>query len=285
MKKGWKIFWIVCGITALIGLICCISAFAMGVTKEALEAKFPYGIDWVFHLDDDVDEEELENNDDGQTDTGSYYSGIREIEGELCAGNIEFVQTEGDEIRVETEGISSRLGFQSYVEDETLHLTTKKNLTNVGNLGSGRIKVYIPQGMRFEEVSMELGAGVLNMDYICADDFSVDAGAGEVNVQNFDVSEAEFHCGAGSMTASGSVRNNLDVECGIGEINLSVDGCKEDYNYEISCGIGEIICGDSSYSGIGHDEYIDNHASRKMNLECGIGHIAVQFREAEEHHD
>ena len=87
MKKGWKIFWIVCGITAAVGLICCVAAFAMGVTAEALEAKFPYGIGWGSHQDEDT-EDDLVDNDYVQTATTASYSGIREIEGELFAGNV-----------------------------------------------------------------------------------------------------------------------------------------------------------------------------------------------------
>lgn len=284
MKKGWKIFWIVCGITAAVGLICCVAAFAMGVTAEALEAKFPYGIGWVSHQDEDT-EDDLVDNDYVQTATTASYSGIREIEGELFAGNVEFIQTEDEEILVETEGLSKRLGFRSYADGDTLYLTTNKNLTHMNQLSVGRIRIYLPQNIRFEEVSVELGAGVLNMDYISADCFSVDAGAGEVNVNSFDVSEAEFQCGAGSVTASGNVKNALEIECGVGEIHMTVDGCKEDYNYDISCGIGEVVCGDSRYSGIGHDEYIDNHAAREMNLDCGIGQIIVQFKQTKEHQE
>ena len=66
---------------------------------------------------------------------------------------------------------------------------------------------------------------------------------------------------------------------------MTVDGCKEDYNYDISCGIGEVVCGDSRYSGIGHDEHIDNHAAREMNLDCGIGQIIVQFKQTKEHQE
>ena len=41
MKRRWKIFWTVCGITAAIGLACCIAALALGVTAEMIEGRFP----------------------------------------------------------------------------------------------------------------------------------------------------------------------------------------------------------------------------------------------------
>ena len=46
MKRRWKIFWTVCGITAAVGFACCIAALALGVTAEMIEGRFPpgYGI-------------------------------------------------------------------------------------------------------------------------------------------------------------------------------------------------------------------------------------------------
>ena len=76
----------------------------------------------------------------------------------------------------------------------------------------------------------------------------------------------------------------MDIECGIGQINLTMDGCEDDYNYDISCGVGEIVCGDRRYSGIGHDDYVNNGAGKEMSLECGIGQINIAFREIEESH-
>ena len=44
MKKGWRVFWAVCGICVGIGLICCMASLVLGVTTEAIEARFPGGI-------------------------------------------------------------------------------------------------------------------------------------------------------------------------------------------------------------------------------------------------
>ena len=44
MKKGWKIFWIVCAATAAIGFVCCVIAKVLGVTTDMIEGRFPHGI-------------------------------------------------------------------------------------------------------------------------------------------------------------------------------------------------------------------------------------------------
>ena len=51
MKRGWKIFWIVCAVCAGIGLVCCSIAFIMGVTVEAIENRYPNGFGFVGRID------------------------------------------------------------------------------------------------------------------------------------------------------------------------------------------------------------------------------------------
>lgn len=289
MKKGWKIFWIVCGVTAAVGLVCCIASLMMGVTTEMIEERFPNGIGWI----KEDDHRDSDDNDGTGSDTTSdvsasdsvqKYSNIREIEGELFAGNIVVVVVDDSEITVETKGVSERLGFYSYEEEGTLYLETKKNLKQWSNMNVGTITVSIPRDMIFEEVSLDIGAGKMDLESICANSFSIDAGAGEVNIQYFDARDAEINCGAGSVTAYGRISEEMDIECGIGQISLTMDGCEDDYNYDISCGVGEIVCGDRRYSGIGHDDYVNNGAGKEMSLECGIGQINIAFREIEESH-
>ena len=47
MKKRWKIFWAVCAVTAGLGLVCCVTALALGVSVEMLQNRLPNGIGLV----------------------------------------------------------------------------------------------------------------------------------------------------------------------------------------------------------------------------------------------
>ena len=51
MKQGWKIFWIVCAVTALVGIIFCVVGLGLGVTLEQLNAAYRWNWD-----DPDLDE-------------------------------------------------------------------------------------------------------------------------------------------------------------------------------------------------------------------------------------
>ena len=74
-------------------------------------------------------------------------------------------------------------------------------------------------------------------------------------------------------------------ECGLGELDLTLTGTQEDYNYDLECGVGNLDVGSDSYSGLGREKSISNKgADRKLNLECGMGNISVDFS-GKEHRD
>ena len=53
----------------------------------------------------------------------------------------------------------------------------------------------------------------------------------------------------------------------------------------MECGVGNLDVGSDSYSGLGREKSISNKgADRKLNLECGMGNISVDFS-GKEHRD
>lgn len=314
MKKRWKIFWIVCGVMFLAGLICCVAADRVfGVTLSDVVAEFPNGIvigsdtDEVDPDDDDWDDDDWDDDEDDSDDNAAQaaktvnnkntsdtdtkesekrrmlngngkavYQKIKAIKGKIYAGRVYFKTADTDEITVESKNTHQKLGFQAYEEDGVLYLKTNKTGTKK-NIGKGSITVTLPEKQIFEDIDLKLSAGELNADQLSADELEVKTGAGEVFVKNFAAKNAEFKCGAGQMTGTGDVTESMDVKCGVGETDLKLKGKQEDYNYDLKCGIGEIQCGDRSYSGLGREMQMDNQASKKMNVECGIGQITIGY--------
>ena len=266
MRRGWKIFWIVCGAALAIGFIFCAIAWMMGVTTNMVYNRFPNGIGWVGGGEGSAAENIHET-----------FSGVTEIDMELAAGKVEFVEGEGNEIRVDTENVSKGLGFRCYMDGNELKLTSKKRFTGVNNIGRGTITVRIPKEMTFDDVSLKMGAGTLEVREIYAKELSVEIGAGEGNIDKFQADEAEFECGAGSITAQGDFRSSADIHCGVGSIVYTASGSEEEYNYDIECGVGEVICGDNSYSGLGKDRHIDNDADKDISIEGGVGSVIIDF--------
>ena len=80
------------------------------------------------------------------------------------------------------------------------------------------------------------------------------------------------------MTFADLSARKTDGECGLGELDLTLTGTQEDYNYDLECGVGNLDVGSDSYSGLGREKSISNKgADRKLNLECGIGKYISRF--------
>lgn len=275
MKKGWKIFWIVCGATAVVGFACCAAAWGLGITAEAVYSRFPNGIGFVStDSAKEVDGEKYIAPDINET-----FEGVKELNIDLFAGQVEVRATSGNNITVETKGISEKLGFKCRMDGNELKLTSKERLFRINNVGIGKIYVDIPKDLMLEEADIDVGAGTLYIEDISARELNVDVGAGEVSVDNFYAGEADFDCGAGSITASGDVERELGMDCMTGEIIFTITGKEEDYNYDIECGVGEVICGEYSFSGLAREQTIDNRADKEIHIDCGIGSIEVEFED------
>ena len=271
MKKGWKVFWITCAITAGIGVVCCAAAFGLGVTVETMSEYFPYGIGWVDRRSVDASKYIAE-------DIVESYQEVNEIDMDIAAGKVEILVSDSPDVRVETDGISEKLKFRCYMDGRELKLETSEHIRHIVNAGIGTIYLYVPREMRFDEVSMQVGVGELYVESVCARDLSVKVGAGSAVIDEFRADEAGFECGTGEIAASGDVERELDIETGVGNIECNMAGSERDYNYDIGCDIGQVTCGEREYSGLARNTEIDNHAGKSMDIECGIGNVTVNFR-------
>lgn len=283
MKRGWKLFWSICGIAACIGIACCIAAGALGVSVEMIEERFPNGIGFIkegtaiVHRGDWGDEADEERNKSGQN-----FDGVSSIDVDLLAGevNIYTQESSSDKIQVQTNHVDSRMKLECYVDDNELKIESTKKLFSLNHSkDAGEINIYIPQKIFLDEVSVEMAAGSLYIEELQVKELSVEVDAGEAIIDSFHANEADFKCGAGSIRASGMADVEVDVDCGVGEIAYTAVGKEEDYNYGISCGIGEVLCGASSYSGLGKEKEINNNAGRSMEIKCGIGKVTIDFTE------
>ena len=262
MKRRWKIFWTVCGITAAVGFACCIAALALGVTAEMIEGRFPAGFGIV---------------SGGKMSSQESYTGVRKIDMDLSVGDVEVLPTDGHEVVVETEGISRRLGFASNIEEDELEITSKKWSIFGSRKWTGKIYLYLPKEVMMEEISLGIDAGNLTVRDLWAEEFSLSVGTGNGHVENFTAREADIDCGTGMITASGCAGRTLELDCGVGEIEYLAPGAAGDYNYEFHCGVGEVLVGDNEYSGLGRSRNENNGADRKIKIDCGVGKVAVDF--------
>lgn len=262
MKRRWKIFWTVCGITAAVGFACCIAALALGVTAEMIEGRFPTGFGIV---------------SGGKMSSQESYTGVRKIDMDLSVGDVEVLPTDGHEVVVETEGISRRLGFASNIDEDELEITSKKWSIFGSRKWTGKIYLYLPKEVTLEEISLGIGAGNLTVRDLWAEEFSLSVGTGNGHVENFTAREADIDCGAGMISASGCASRTLEFDCGVGEIEYVAPGTEAHYDYDVNCGVGEVRIGSREYSGLGRSGQVNNGMGRKIKIDCGVGSVTVDF--------
>lgn len=144
-------------------------------------------------------------------------------------------------------------------------------------LDLGAARLYA-ESLQAEKLNLDLGAGEVRIDNIKAEKADVELGAGEVQLKNLDAAEkAILGVGTGLLQVDSFTGGDVDLECGVGCLDICVQGRETDYNYTMSCGIGSIELNSRSYSGLGHEETINNNASKKITMECGIGDITLKM--------
>ena len=165
---------------------------------------------------------------------------------------------------------------------DTLKVRSTKKLSK-----TRKVHISYPEDVKLQELEIEMGAGTvyLNRD-IETEKLSVEMGAGEFESKNpVTAMEADLEIGTGSMTFADLSARKTDGECGLGELDLTLTGTQEDYNYDLECGVGNLDVGSDSYSGLGREKTISNKgADRKLDLECGMGNVSVDFS-GKEHRD
>ena len=135
-----------------------------------------------------------------------------------------------------------------------------------GNDNEGELIITIPQDdTLFENVSMNISAGDIKIDYLNTKKLDLKLGAGNLEIYNLYVTnETKIKGGAGNILIDSGSLSNLDLNLGMGktEISAEVDG-----NNKIDSGIGNL---DLKLKG--------NESEYKFDIDKGLG--TIRFNES-----
>ena len=204
---------------------------------------------------------------------------------------------------------TKRIGASVQIDGDTLVISTKKNHTwnwlfgwRRDNIGHAKtlITVKIPQNMLFNTANINIGAASLILDGFTVNQrFNLNTGAGKVDVKNITASNVNiktgvgktvFHncsftdtvmnTGVGENLFDGSVFKHLEINAGIGEIDMRINGKKDDYLINATSGIGSILIDGRSATGIDSTFRINNqNALHTIRVKAGIGQVNITFTE------
>ncbi|MDD3363069.1 MAG: DUF4097 family beta strand repeat-containing protein [Hespellia sp.] len=246
MKTGWKIFWIVCAVIALIGVGMGVAGIALGFTIEKADQAFENDSNYIKRkiiTRESIDEDTADTADTAdavEIEELQSYQYVKDLSVELDAGQLEIKTYDGDGIRCDFSGLGSRSKYSIDQDGEELDIQVSMKKYRIFEDGdAGSLIIYVPKNQKLDE-------------------FSLEAGAGEVIIGDVDA-------------------DSISIECGAGSVSYTTSRSEEDFNYEIECGIGEVRIGDMEFSGLGADRSIDNQSAKELDIQCGVGEIVVRF--------
>ena len=298
MKKFTKGMLIAAGIFAAAGIGLTAAGGVMGASMSELTGVNSLKrILWMTEWDDDHDDYDDIDDDDYVDHDGMEYSAevgnesstdgtVYQLKYQPTKLDIELkydelILEEGDSFCVRVYDDSGK-NVTVKESSDTLKVRSTKKLSK-----TRKVCISYPEDVKLQELEIEMGAGTvyLNRD-IETEKLSVEMGAGEFDSKNpVTAKEADLEIGTGSMTFADLSAKKISGECGLGELDLTMTGTQEDYNYDLECGVGNLDVGSDSYSGLGREKSISNTgADRKLDLECGMGNVSVDFS-GKEHRD
>lgn len=219
---------------------------------------------------------------------------IRKLDITLGGGELVF-QESGDGAFYLEASKAEKLQF--YVEDDTLKLKAVRTKAHHNNM---KVYLYIPKDIFYEEVEIELGAGVIGLEGLTdVGKLDVDVGAGALTISETACEELDAAVGAGELIlqqtvirqdaklevsaghigGDAQVLGDLDVKCSLGAAEITLAGREEDFNYRVQCAAGEVQFGSQAFHALAADRKVDNDAAKQMDLDCSMGAIIILFEE------
>ena len=226
MKKGWKVFWIVCAVMAAAGIVMTAAGIALGGAAMLSSADESGPVhEWLQRTGRIVTENTAPGEPDGDMITA--YEGIDEISMDLSGLGVIAEPTDGDDVIIDTSQLRADIREALVITQDggKLEMETDSHRGFGRNASDpGMLYISLPQGAYYNSFSADVGAGFLEMRGISAGEISLDVGAGQIIAEGFYADVLEADCGAGQITLQGEVVENADLNCDIGEVLFTLPG-------------------------------------------------------------
>ena len=196
----------------------------------------------------------------------------------------------GDNLIAETNNkdINCKQNNQNLQIKEKQHSLFSRN-------DKGDLVVYIPENLEFEKVKINAGAGKIQIENIntknlylelgagettieklsVTDDCKIESGAGKVSILSGNMNELNLDMGVGKFEVTSAITGNSKINAGIGNLELNIQGKKENYTIKADKGIGSIKIDGKEVS----DDVTYGDGENTIKIDGGIGSIKVDFKD------
>ena len=262
MKKGWKIFWIICAVLAAIGIFFAVAGTALGGLALLRDEQDENIVrDWMDRLGIRIRNEVTVTTDVSELPDGEYtpgeingrditsYSGIDELDLELTGMSVcvlpydeELGEIYAGDIVVDTSQCRDDLKDMITVTQDgsalQVHMEARGRLNTQD---SGIMYISVPRWIYFQKITADAKAGLIELSEIEARELEVKTDAGQIIVSAFSAERLDAECGVGQIILEGEVTGSAELDCNIGEVLCTLPGTADAYDYELKCAVGELM--------------------------------------------
>jgi len=211
---------------------------------------------------------------------------IKNLEIDLAGSRLEIVQGESLQVKSNNKYVRVQEKFSKLSIKEKSHTFSK-------NSAKSLVTIIVPEAFEFNEVSLDIGGGVVEIDALSTKKLELDLGAGKLTIDNLTVTrEADIESGAGEImihhsaitdlslttgvgkcTLNASLIGNSDIEAGVGELNINLLDSEDNYRIRVEKGIGTIKVDGRETS----NNSVLGNGNNRIDVEGGMGSINITF--------
>lgn len=205
---------------------------------------------------------------------------------EIKVSSANIIIKQGETLKVETNNKNIEL------KESNNQLFIKEKKHNwFGKSSSSDLVIYVPSDFVFDGVSIDSGAGTIEIASLFTKNLALDLGAGKVTIDALNVSDiTSIDGGAGKISILGGSLHNLDLDMGVGELSLTskltgnskIDAgvgkvslylIGSDYKIKVDKGLGSTTINGNSIK----DETYYGEGSNIIDIDGGIGSIDISY--------
>lgn len=139
------------------------------------------------------------------------------------------------------------------------------------NSGAGKVEI---ENLSSKILELDLGAGKVTINHLTVFDHTeIEGGAGSIEVKNGILNDLDLDIGAGSLTLTAKMNGKSEIDAGVGEMNLNLIGSIEDYRIKLDKGIGSATIDNKKM----HDEEFYGNGNNYIDIDGGVGSIKINF--------
>lgn len=187
---------------------------------------------------------------------------------------------------------------------------------HIGDSQKPSFKITVPKDFYAKNMVIDLNTATLKADSLDADNLDINLNTGEMNLENIVAQKADIYvntghatvdkmqvaqktylevntgdfiiddinakdikakCGVGKLDFTGVITGDNYIDNNVGDVEINVEGNKNDYNYDVNCGYGSVIINDEKYSDVKTQVESNMNAKNNFTIGCGVGKVKLNI--------